>query len=1557
MTTALDPLLTAAALARRATPPFIVYERDRQWAFASGARAELRMNRHGITLSTASAERRVPVGDDPLQQVSRLLQDLPMPAWRAYGWAGFELSMLLQGMADRLGDETLMHLVIPQHEVIIGPCGVELSGLADLDDLEIGSWARPATELEIALDRDESYLTGVAHLVGEIQAGRLQKAILSRVVPVPGELDLAATYVAGRRGNTPARSFLLDLGGLRATGFSPETVVEVAADGWVSTQPLAGTRELTGDPVADLARRVELLGDPKEIFEHAISVRLAQDELLGICCPDSVRVDEFMTVRERGSVQHLASRASGRLAVANNAWHAFAALFPAITASGVPKRAAIEAISRLEQRRGLYSGAVLALDSDGALDAALVLRTVFNQDGRTWLRAGAGVVAMSTPEREWVETCEKLRSISRFLVPRDQGGLNVSDQPDLTAAGLRRTAAELTEEDVDSIDPDTNLFALGLESIALMNLVSTWRRAGIEVNFAELAENPTLGAWEKLLAERRPVSPAAEVPEDETAAGGDEFPLAVLQHAYWIGRSTGQRLGGVAAHLYTEFDGSDVDQDRLRQALERLVERHDMLRVVITDNGRQRVAETSGWRGLTVHDLREAPAAEGERRLAEIRDVNSHQMLDIENGEVFATALSLLPDGRSRLHVDVDMVAADAVSYRIMLADLATFYATPDADLPRPRYSYRQYREAHPQSRREAAAKAQEWWQHRLSTLPGAPDLPRAIQNGDRPPRVARRAIHLSAAERDALAEAARTHGLTTAMAVATAFAETIGAWSSESRFLLNVPLFDREPLHEDVGRIVGDFTSSVLLEIDLSQPAVFADRVRRVQSRMHSDTAHAEYSGVEVLRDLTRARGEQVLAPVVFTSALNLGELFAPSVQDKFGTPAWIISQGPQVLLDAQVTELGGGLLVNWDSRDDEFADGVVDAMFDAFAALIKRLAADPEAWIAPVPELALATQRERREEINTTDAPRSHQCLHSGFFAMAAATPENLAVIDAETCTYGELADRALRVAAALVAQGIKPGDSVGVTMPKGADQVVAVLGVLAAGAAYVPIGVDQPQARAERIAALAGVQTILGPGPLPTAEPLSGPVGTDEDQLAYILFTSGSTGEPKGVEVPHRAAMSTIDDLTGRFGIGPADRTLALSALDFDLSVFDLFAPLSTGGAVVMVADDRRDATAWAELVAAHQVTILNCVPQLLDMLLSSGVALGTSLRAVLLGGDWVGVDLPGRLTDAVPGCRFAGLGGTTETAIHSTICEVDGPVPADWKAVPYGTPLRGVRCRVVDVLGRDCPDWVAGELWIGGDGVARGYRGDPDRTADRFVEHDGLRWYRTGDLARYRGDGTLEFLGRRDNQVKIRGFRIELGEVEAALLSDPDVTAAVAVVVSGALAAGIVTTQADVATIKDRVRTAVPAHMVPERIVLLDRVPLTANGKVDRRAVEAAVRTVEPGVGPAPSTPLERVVERVWCEVLGVDSVGADREFFAVGGDSVLATAIVALLRSTLDTRSISVRSLFAAPTIAGFAANLARGQENPGRLEAVAELFWQIEAMTDDEVRQRAGADS
>ncbi|WP_405149614.1 amino acid adenylation domain-containing protein [Nocardia salmonicida] len=1269
------------------------------------------------------------------------------------------------------------------------------------------------------------------------------------------------------------------------------------------------------------------------------------------------------------------------------------------------------------------------------------------------------------------------------------GGAGI-DRAEIRAAIARHL--DLTPDAVAEAD---DLIQLGLDSIRTMKLAGAWRKRGIAVNFALLAAHPTVDAWYALLNGADPDDLAASdspstvadqaaddaalepgepgsadsaTPVDNQAGSGgfdnfgsaaDEsvivpddgtpFALAPMQHAYWIGRSDAQELGGVAAHLYVEFDGADVYPERLERAVEQLLSRHPMLRTRFLPDGTQQTLDRPGRAVFGVTDLREASADEAEQRLAELRGARTHQRMAVEDGQVIDIALTRLADGRTRLHLDVDMLAADAMSYRILITDLARLYH--GEPLPPQDYTFRQYLAEHtatnvsdnaaaqqqgtaaglpqgPSAIADERARDRAWWQARLSELPGAPELPLAQQTAD-PNRTIRLHRWLSPQAKAQVFDAAHARGITPAMALASVFAETIGGWSAQRRFLLNLPLFHREPVHPQVDGVVGDFTSSVLLEVDVTEPATVADRARALQQRLHEAGAHSAYSGLEVLRDLGRHRGEPVLAPIVYTSALNLGELFPDIVTDTFGDPVWIISQGPQVLLDAQITEVRGGLLLNWDIRESAFPAGVVDAMFARYIEAIERLggqyseldeaSAESDSALPVVPGDAATDsigrtrfmggagwraeagvripveQAATRARVNATAGPVSGGLLHTGFFANAATTPSAPAVLwePAGQLTYGELAADALAVAGALREAGVAPGDSVAVQLPKGPDQIVAVLGVLAAGAVYVPIGFDQPAARRAEILSTADAVAVLTVGgtQIPDvraidlaearahAQPFARPVFGDPENIAYVLFTSGSTGKPKGVEVPHRAAMNTIDDLNERFDLGPADRALALSALEFDLSVYDIFGLLAVGGAVVTVDDvQRTDPAVWVELVRRHQISLLNCVPSLLDMLLTAapgssqladlrtGSATATlpeplaSLRTVILGGDWVDVALPARLAAVAPNSRFAGLGGATETAIHSTICEVvDAQVPVEWAAVPYGTPLRNVQCRVVGPAGNDCPDWVSGELWIGGDGVAAGYRNDPERTADRFVVHEGLRWYRTGDLARYLPDGGLEFLGRADHQVKIRGYRVELGEVESALRAVPGVRHAVAAVVGTAapkLVALVVPSPGEtlhVEAVLAATADLVPSYMVPTRLELLAELPLTPNAKPDRKAIRAVLEKNE-GADEfvEPRTDLERALVAVVAEVLATERIGVTDDFFALGGDSVLATTAVARIREWLDAPDTVVADLFTARTIEGLAARMSDREKDSGdtgRLELVAAMYLEVAALTDEEV--------
>ncbi|MCV7130493.1 non-ribosomal peptide synthetase [Mycolicibacterium vanbaalenii] len=1131
---------------------------------------------------------------------------------------------------------------------------------------------------------------------------------------------------------------------------------------------------------------------------------------------------------------------------------------------------------------------------------------------------------------------------------------------------VRDEVAELLGVSPAELDPQADLIASGLDSIRMMTLSGRWRRQGVDVGFAALAANPTVAAWTELVSGRDAPPAADPAPDATTGPGeGDTFPLAPIQHAMWIGRNEDQQLGGVAAHLYVEFDGAGVDPDRLRDAAAKLAARHPMLRVEILPDGTQRI----GDRGLpvTVYDLRDLDLLAAAERLEGIRDEKSHQMM---HGEVLQISLSLLADGRTRLHVDMDMQAADAVSYRNFMADLADFYS--GVTLPELGYTYREYRAALTSTTVESD-EDRRWWAERVPGLPEGPALPLVPRSEQADPKRARRRWHIfDVATRDALFAAAHRRGITPAMAVAASYAGTLARWSTNRRFLLNLPMFGREQFHPDVDKLVGDFTSSLMLDVDLSGADTPMARCRVLQETLHTTAQHSSYSGLSVLRDLTRHHGTPTLAPVVYTSALGLGDLFAGKVTEHFGRPVWTISQGPQVLLDAQATPVAEGLMINWDTREDAFRPGVADAMFAYHLAELERLATDESAWDAADPSAVTAQQQAARDVVNAVTRTPSGDVLHAGFFRNAEAYPDAPAVWCRDgDLTYGELREQVLAVAAALHVAGVRRADTVAVMGPKNFEQIVALLAISAIGAAYVPVGVDHPAERAARMLANGAVRMALVCGDRPpttlpaltVAEALR--VGRRETEftlpavdpadLAYILFTSGSTGEPKGVEMSHDAAMNTVEFINAHFDIGPADRCLALSTLECDLSVLDVFGMLGAGGSIVVVDEEhRRDPDVWARLVERHGVTVLHFMPGWLEMLAEVDGDL-SSLRVVPTGGDWVRPEMVRALRKRAPHMRFAGLGGATETATHNTICEVED-IPAEWTSVPLGVPLPNNTCRVVGPDGRDCPDWVPGELWVGGRGVARGYCARPDLTAERFVEYDGRTWYRTGDLVRYRPGGVIEFVGRADHRIKISGYRVELGEVESALRRIPGVDSAVAAVVAADggrdVLAALISGVADPQKVTTAMAEVVPPHMIPQIIVAADHIPYTLGGKIDRAAVTRMLADADLQCGTgyrAPATPLESALCDIIGTVLGRAAVGADDDFFASGGDSVLATQVVARVRTWLDTPAVAVADIFATRTAAALAARLSAGEPEGTRLAEVAELYLQVAGMDGAEV--------
>ncbi|WP_225726908.1 MULTISPECIES: non-ribosomal peptide synthetase [unclassified Nocardia] len=1047
------------------------------------------------------------------------------------------------------------------------------------------------------------------------------------------------------------------------------------------------------------------------------------------------------------------------------------------------------------------------------------------------------------------------------------------------------------------------------------------------------------------------------------------FPLTDVQTAYLLGRRRDYAYGGVACHLYLEVEYDELDPARLERAWNRLIARHDMLRAVIHDDGSQQVLPEVPHYRIPVANLRGESLDAVDARLAKVRDELGHQTLGTEEWPLFELCLTLAPD-RAVLHVSLDFLLADWASVQILLDQLEQLHDDPDCPLPQTDVSFRDYVLAERGMRDSARYRLdRDYWYGRIDELPAAPELPTSSRD-DGLPVFARKTLRLSPAAWLAFKRRAGEAGLTASGAVLAAYAEVIGMWARRPEFTLNLTLLNRLPLHPQVPALVGDFTSVTLLAVDPRGCATFVERAQRLGRQLFGDMDHRLFSGVEVIREIARRRSQaDALMPVVFTSSIGIEGGGDAESAGRFG---YGITQTPQVWIDCQALERNGELLLNWDYRTEVFPDGLIYDMFGAFEQLLEGLSDDPQVWRADSPVSLSTAQARRRTVVNSTAGPLPATLLYEPVLAAARRHPDRVAVVDtAGEHTYRELWSTAAAFAAALEKAGAAPGDIVAITLDKGLAQIAAVLGTLAAGAVYLPIDPGQPAARRDGILRDSGAGFVLSaraddsvPAPVlvlaadeiaphPDAFDLPAPC-REPDDLAYVIYTSGSTGTPKGVMISHRAAANTIADISERFGVGAEDRVLGLANLGFDLSVYDIFGALGAGGTLVLPDPVRRGEPAhWAELVARHGITVWNSVPAQLQMLSNylsghTGPEL-PSLRLALLSGDWIPVTLFDEIRGRIPDLRLISLGGATEAAIWSIHYPIES-VAADAASIPYGYPLRNQTFHVYDHALRDRPDWVAGELYIGGAGLALGYLNDAERTGARFVRHPvtGERIYRTGDFGRYLPSGAIEFLGRDDFQVKIRGHRIEIAEVEAAVLSHPAVRAAV-VLVDGddALRRRLVAfIETDGGAddfgqqqLETHLRDLLPGYMCPAAVHALPSIPVTANGKVDRAALASRLRdltaTAADG-GDEPVDDLERTLARLWAEVLKRDRVGRHDNFFALGGNSLLSTQLVAKLRERVPQAAnmffdTLVRELLPEPTVAAMARYLS-GAARPARVE-------------------------
>jgi amino acid adenylation domain-containing protein len=1057
----------------------------------------------------------------------------------------------------------------------------------------------------------------------------------------------------------------------------------------------------------------------------------------------------------------------------------------------------------------------------------------------------------------------------------------------------------------------------------------------------------------------------------------EPFPLTDVQYAYWLGQQGLYSLGNVSTHAYFEVEAENVNVERIERALNRLIGYHDMLRAVVGNDGRQRILKSVEPYRIRTQDLRGAGDDAEQRGLLATRGDMSHQVLPYDRWPLFDVRATLFGVNRTRLHVSFSLLIVDAWSIRILLMQWFALYDNLDLPLPALELSFRDYVLAEEAARADAEYKrAEAYWRDRLESLQPAPDLPLAKDPGEvTQPRFVRFSRTLDEKHRNRLASAARRANLTPSGLLLTAFGIVLRRWSQRSEFSINATVFNRRTIHPQVFELVGDFTSTMLVAFNGAADATFLQSARRLQRQYLEDLDHSRYSGIRVLRDLARLDGRSISSytPVVFTSISGTAE---PTAQLLSASNfVYGISQTPQVWLDHQVMEQGHTLVLTWDAVEELFPEGLLGEMFEAYGDLLHRLAYDPTVWEEKTVVGLPQAQRRIRDAVNDTAKPLTNDCLHLLFARSAAAGRDRVAVVaDGKRRTYGQILGSAQPLARKLREMGARSGHPVAVALNKGYEQVVAVLGILESGAAYLPVDPTWPAPRLRQVLEIGEIETVVTTPAL--AADLSWPAGVrcltvdgrasgdtaeshgpaNPEDLAYVIFTSGSTGTPKGVMTDHRGAVNTILDINERFAIGPDDRVLALSALHFDLSVYDIFGLLAAGGAVVIPGPgENRDPRRWSELIREEGITVWNTVPALMEMLVEYLEGRGTtldSLRLVMLSGDWIPVSLPDRIRRIAPSARIISLGGATEASIWSIYYPIEKVDPR-WTSIPYGKALRNQKWHVLSSDLEDCPTWVPGDLYISGVGLAKGYWRDEKKTSECFITHPatGERLYRTGDRGRYLPDGNIEFLGRIDSQVKIRGHRIELGEIECALSSHPQVQRAVVAAVgkdrSNKHLVGYAVLRKDGNAehstapctheqLREHVAARLPCHMVPSEVIILDELPLTPNGKVNRDLLPhpSAVETPGPSSAEAGADPrIARMAELIARE-LGLDSIAPDANLMNLGADSVDMVRIANRIEAEFGFQP-SLAEFFRNPTIIALVA--AQGRSASPRADRTPSL--------------------
>ena len=1151
------------------------------------------------------------------------------------------------------------------------------------------------------------------------------------------------------------------------------------------------------------------------------------------------------------------------------------------------------------------------------------------------------------------------------------------------------------------IGVDDDFFLLGGHSLLAIRLLSRLRAVlGADLTVQQVFDAPTIAglaeAVARALASRDagdgaagpalpPLVPRAVA---DTASADAAAPLSYAQQRLWF---LDRLAPGSPAYNVPSAYGltGPLAPAALAAALAEVVRRHQVLRARFVERDgepRLEIAETLAPGFLPLVDLSTLPPALRSAEQARLRSAEAERPFDLAAGPLLRTALVRLGAEEHALFLDFHHAVCDGWSEGVLLSELAALYSAAGAaragapsPLAEPVLQYADFAVWQRAWPPEVLGRQLAYWRGQLAGAPTALELP-----ADRPrPAVASlrgagRQRLLGAPELARLHQVARREGATLYMLLLAAFAATLARHGGQEDVLIATPVANRA--RPELEGLIGFFVNTLALRVRLAGDPEFRRVLASVRQTALAAFAHQDLP-FEALVEELRPERDLSRAPLV-QAMLSLGSA-APerSLGGDVRLAHLPFAEKTTAKLDLSLaaTELTGlegdggqSLLLGLEYATDLFTAPAAERFLAHFATLLCGVAlapASPDLPLSRLPLLAPAERHQLAAEWNDTASGFPEQTLHGLFAEQAAARPAAIAVAwEGGEMTYRDLDRRSNEIARHLRRLGVVTDARVALVAERSPEMVAALLGILKAGGGYLPLDPSYPRERLALLLADAAPAAVVGPRHLLAALPeipngaprlafedvvlveaseadTGADVGVDVPaaSLAYVLYTSGSTGTPKGVEVSHRAVVRLVRD-TDYAAFGPGEVFLQLSPMSFDLATFEIWGPLLNGGRLALLPPGPFTVAGLYAAVERHRVTTIWLTSGLFHLAVEEGLAPLGGLRQLVAGGDVLSRPHVQRALEALPDVDLINGYGPTENTTFSTTHRLRGGLPAGEPSVPIGRPIAASRAYVLDPSLTLLPAGCVGELYVGGAGVARGYLGRPELTAERFLpdpfsgdphgpQQGENRLYRTGDLARWRPDGTLDFLGRADFQVKVRGFRVEPGEVETALLGHPGVREAVVTAAKEAagghrLIAYYVPEGADgpaPAELRAHLRESLPEHMVPSLFVPLSELPLNANGKVDRRALPS------PEAGPAgeadtaprtpPRNPVEEVIAGIWEDLLGLgDPVDVDDDFFHLGGHSLLVIRLLSRLRQAFGA-DLPVQRVFAAPTVAGLAATV------------------------------------